>query len=151
MVEAALILPTFFLFVFALTLICVQLFSLYSTYYACFQSIKSSSTGPRKVDGIMRSVEYILKQEVATNLVKFKTGANINNVIVRNQFGCYYLYNSQPAALQGCTNTQPSLRITPNSWVTLNVPVTPVNIKIYKFKLPSVNVKSTIRMYDWIS
>lgn len=161
--EASIILPVFLLFTFGIILLTIQLFSVYSTYYACLQSLKSSSTGPsRKSNGDVKDpVEKRLSVVLKSKLEEFKTGVKLSDVVVRNEQGCFKFITptplSEPFVLPltdsniGCTGViSPPAKISPNSWITLEVPVLAVKMKIKGVPIPVVRVKSTVKMYDWV-
>ncbi len=155
LVEATFILPIFFMFSFAIMLICIQLFSVYSTYYACFQSLKITSTGPsRDAKGaIVSEVEPLLLEAVRNNFKAFRSSAKIEEVIVRNNAGCFMLHDRSSYQNEkiGCGKaTSNQLKINPNTWVTLEVPVRPIGIKIKEIPIPEMRVQTKIKMYDWI-
>ena len=153
MVEASFILPVFFLFTFGIILVSVQLFSVYSTYYACFQSLKSSSTGPTKdaAGNVTKTVENKLKESLTEYLASLKTGVPITDVIVRNTQGCFKLSNFQAYtdSSVGCVGITQTAQIYPNTWITLEVPVKVLKLNLTNVPIPSMRVKSTVRMYDW--
>lgn len=155
LVEASIILPIFILFIFGIILVSAQLFSVYSTYYACIQSLKSVSTGPLRDDTgrVIASVEQRLYDTLNKKLSVSRTGTSVANVLFRNDSGCYIYQDQQSTAYVneslGCPQNSGQLKINPNSWLTVEIRVKPLGLKSLVF-LPDVKVRSTIKMYDWI-
>lgn len=152
--EASIVLPVFLLFTFAIILLSTQLFAVYSTYYVCFQSLKAASVGPTK-DGNGNVTVYTqqkLRTNVTENLKKLKINAKIpvTSVLIKVGSWCYNLNTFNPDTTSpGCAAAAPPLDIIKNSWVTLEVPVKIIDLNMPYVPIPTIRVRSTVKMYDW--
>jgi hypothetical protein len=133
LVEAALILPIFLFFIFSTLIVCGQCFYMYTAYYQTFKSLRSISVGPVS-PGV--SVISSFRSDLEQRLNPYRIAINLSQIKVTTPENTYGLYDS-------------GLQIRPNSFISVEVPVQFMDVKILNFSIPEIKVRSAVQTYDW--